>query len=414
MPVLASGYERRVSPQVELQRSMGAVLVGSLVALFLSGAASMQTILYWQLYPSDPIHLKVTVFLIWLLDIVHSSMAITANWQYLILHFGDWDHIDNITWSIATTVALTAMITFIVHCFFTLRIHTLSRHNWYITTLLVALALVRLVSAFVSTSEMIRLQSYAQFVERYDYVFTIGLSTAASLDILIATALCYFLRRGRSAFSTQVAIRAVRLLAVPVLTRPQYGQDRGRYHAVHDRKRHADQVGAVPPRSECVFHHRSTYSSITTVISLICWVTMPMNLIFLGLHFAIGKLYANSLLATLNARKSLLHKSHGSSDRGEHALPVLFPDSFGRRTELINTQWSNRRSQADSSPAARVLQVNIQKTVQHEIDGEPALPPDSPALSAASDVDSPALSAASDVDPPGDTAKSARETYVAQ
>ena len=32
------------------------------------------------------------------------------------------------------------------------------------------------------------------------YVFTIGLTSAASLDVFITMALCYYLRRGRSPF----------------------------------------------------------------------------------------------------------------------------------------------------------------------------------------------------------------------
>ncbi|OSD01128.1 hypothetical protein PYCCODRAFT_1468825 [Trametes coccinea BRFM310] len=317
-----------VSRQKALEHSMGAVLVGSLVALFLSGAVWMQVFLYIQLYPRDRPRIKFMVFLVWVLDTIHSAMAITANWQYLILHFGDWDIIDSITWSIATTVALTALITFFVHCFFIHRIHTLSRQNLYIAVPLVALALVRLVSALISTSEMIRLNSFAQFVYRYDYVFTIGLSTAASLDILIAGALCYFLRRGRSGFSgMDKIVDAITLYTI----------------------------------------ENGLLTCITTVVSLICWVSMPTNLIFLGLHFAISKLYANSLLATLNARKSLLNKSQGSSAERDHPLPILFPDSFQRRTDF-RSQWSHTRSQGETGTR---LEVNIQKTVERDIEIEP-------------------------------------------
>ncbi|KXN87274.1 hypothetical protein AN958_09006 [Leucoagaricus sp. SymC.cos] len=43
----------------------------------------------------------------------------------------------------------------------------------------------------------------------------------------------------------------------------------------------------------------------TATASLICWLAMPENLVFFGLHFVIGKLYANSLLASLNVRREL-------------------------------------------------------------------------------------------------------------
>ncbi|KAJ8495073.1 hypothetical protein ONZ51_g1913 [Trametes cubensis] len=399
------GHQLEVSAQKRLEHSMGSVLVGSLVALLyvnanlsvslyprlisalsLSGAVWMQVFLYVQLYPRDRLRIKLMVFsvcaspsTIRVLDTIHSAMAITANWQYLIMHFGDWTIIDNITCGftmilfilrVVLIAFLEALITFLVHCFFTHRIHTLSRQNWYITAPLVALAAVRLISALISTSEMIRLGSYEQFVKRYDYVFTIGLSTAASLDVLIAGGLCYFLRRGRSGFTgMDKIVDAITLYTI----------------------------------------ENGLLTCITTVVSLICWVSMPTNLIFLGLHFAISKLYANSLLATLNARKSLLNKSQGSSGDRDHPLPILFPDSFGRRT---NTQWSQHRSQGETGTR---LEVNIQKTVERDIDAEPnsAYPlaaPTTPGSPPTTGGASTGTSGGSDVD----ISKSARASFLVE
>ncbi|CDO76914.1 hypothetical protein BN946_scf184398.g2 [Trametes cinnabarina] len=307
------------SRQKALEHSMGSVLIGSLIALFLSGAVWMQVFLYIQLYPRDRPKIKFMlrycykVFLVWLLDTLHSAMTITANWQ-----------------SIATTVALTALITFFVHWFV-----SLSDAVFFNELMTQRSFFIHRIYTF-STSEMILLHSYSQFVSGYDvrpltdasepthltvtrgqYVFTIGLSTAASLDILIAGALCYFLRRGRSRFS---------------------GMDR--------------IVDAITLYTI----ENGLLTCIATVVSLICWVSMPTNLIFLGLHFAISKLYANSLLATLNARKSLLNKSQGSTADGDHPLPILFPDSYQRRTNF-RSNWS--------------LEITVHKTVERDIDIEP-------------------------------------------
>ncbi|KAI0696880.1 hypothetical protein C8T65DRAFT_663099 [Cerioporus squamosus] len=319
MSAFAGVQQLEVDRQTQLAHSMGAVLVGSLIALFLSGAVSMQVFLYFQLYPRDIPRIKLMVVTVWVIDALHSAMTITANWQYLIVHFGDWDTIDDITWSIAASVALTATITFFVHCFFIHRIYSLSRANWYITAPLVLLAFVRLISAAISTSEMISLKSYSGFVHGYDFVFTIGLASAASLDIFITIGLCYFLRRGRTGLgSMDRIVDAITLYTI----------------------------------------ENGMLTCITTVVSLICWLTMPTNLIFLGLHFAISKLYANSFLATLNSRKSLLNKSQGSS--GDHPLPVLFPSSFRRSNA---NAWTHR-SQGETR-----LQVTVEKTVEHDVEG---------------------------------------------
>ncbi|KAI1790438.1 hypothetical protein LXA43DRAFT_1148079 [Ganoderma leucocontextum] len=209
-----------------LYNSSGAVLLGGLVALLespaywmvidvvsssssLSGSVFMQVVLYWRLYTSDPIRTKSMVIFIWVLDLVHSMMVCIANWENLIANFGGFDNLDYITWSIAVTVALTALTTFTVHCFFSHRIHTLSRRNWYITVPLVTLASVRLIAAVVSTTEMIRLRSFEGFVKYYGYVFTLGLSTSTVLDILITGILCLYLRRRRSGMAKMDRIISV-------------------------------------------------------------------------------------------------------------------------------------------------------------------------------------------------------------
>ncbi|KAK7051470.1 hypothetical protein VNI00_004444 [Paramarasmius palmivorus] len=77
---------------------------------------------------------------------------------------------------------------------------------------------------------------------------------------------------------------------------------------------------------------------LAATASLICWLLMPHNLIFLGLHFIIEKLYANSLLASLNTRKALRQMGPRLSPWSDTSLPVLsfedFPPSVPPRNPL--------------------------------------------------------------------------------
>ncbi|KAH9855830.1 hypothetical protein C2E23DRAFT_552397 [Lenzites betulinus] len=303
-----------------LYHSSGAVLVGGLVALFLSGAVLLQVVLYCQMYPLDSRKVKCMVALIWILDCIHSVMVGIANWQNLVANFGKFDGLDGITWSVAVTVALTATTTFLVHCFFSYRIHTLSRSNWWITAPLFSLATIRLVAAGVSTSEMLRLKSFSQFVDRYSYVFTLGLSTSTLLDILITGTLCYYLRQRRSGLE-----RMDHVIGMLTLYTVENGM----------------------------------LTCITTAISLVCWLAMPHNLIFLGLHLAISKMYANSFLASLNARRALSNRSQGSSGVDGFPLPVLLPSPYSPREP--GAPWSpGTRSIGRSPPTQKPLHVNIE------------------------------------------------------
>ncbi|KAI9069690.1 hypothetical protein FKP32DRAFT_1671168 [Trametes sanguinea] len=263
--------------------TIGAILVGALVSAVLSGTVTTQAFIYFRLYGGDDYRRNTfMVTTLWGLDALHSSMAFTSTWIYLIRHWGDATVYDYIPWTIALTVALTAIITLISHCFFAHRVYVLSGFSWWLTAPILVLACGRLVSALVSTYEMMALQSYEAFVDRVGWVFTTGLSLSTAVDVLITLSLTILLQKSRTGFSTLTdhLIDVVTLYTI--------------------------ETGLV--------------TSITTAVSLICWLAMPRNLIFLALHFSISKLYATSTLATLNARKSLRRRTNKFDD---HALPVI-------------------------------------------------------------------------------------------
>ncbi|KAJ3555529.1 hypothetical protein NM688_g2528 [Phlebia brevispora] len=316
-----------------LRESHGALVLGCYFGLFFSGILAMQTYLYFKLYSQDAAYLKTLVRLLHvatvlrglnesdhsaarILDFFHTVMACNANWTNIIIHFGDYDMMDHISWSIAVTVAITATVTFIVHCFFIHRIYLLSRGNKFLTVPLTVLALFRLVAALVSTAEMIRLASYNAFVEYFAYVFTMGLGSAVALDIFITAGLTYYLSKNRSSFSTMNEVVDTLIL-------------------------YAVETGML--------------TCVTTVVSLICWLKMPHNLIFLGLHLTISKLYANSLLASLNSRATLRARKFSSNRDGDIPLPILFSSNVAERS---------RHSRAPDE--LKQMAIHIEKSVHTE------------------------------------------------
>jgi len=85
-------------------------------------------------------------------------------------------------------------------------------------------------------------------------------------DIMIAGALCYFLHGGRTGFkSTDTIVTTLIVYAI----------------------------------------NRCLLTSVVAVLEIIVFSTMPHSLWFVAIDFVIGKLYANSLLATLNCREAL-------------------------------------------------------------------------------------------------------------
>ncbi|OJA18502.1 hypothetical protein AZE42_07593 [Rhizopogon vesiculosus] len=300
---------------VNLPETYGAILLGGFIATILSGIITAQVFNYIKRYPSDTARTKAIVGLTWILDSIHTALVCTTSWIYMIQWFGDEDKIDNIPIPLATSVALTAFLTLIVHCFFAHRIHKLTHNDWRISVPIVVFAFLRLVAAIISTVEMIHLQTLSAFRRDVGWVFTVGLSLSCVVDVLVALVLCVTLRSSRSSYSNMD--RIINSIILYTL-------------------------------------ENNSLTSAATIISMICWVTMP-NLVFLGIHFVLSKLYANSLLATLNSRKQLQEER----SRGvlSNELPVAFPGRY-------QSKYSRRMDPSNK------LEINVERTIEYEgIDG---------------------------------------------
>jgi len=296
----------------------------------------VQALAYFKFYPLDRITTKSLVFTVWFMCLCHLTFTSTAIWSYLIADFGQSERIDDIPWSLALTIALTAFLTFLVHSFFVHRIHKLSKRKFYLSVPLGILALSRLAFGSLTTSRMISLGSLERFVETYRWSFTTGLAISAILDVLITVCLCVLLKINQQ-------------------------QDSSLNYVLDTLMLYAFETGSL--------------TCFTTLVSLICWVLMPWNLVFMGLHFVIIHIHANSLLAILNTRKSLGQNStvDPTSDMAERGLPVIFPDDFqhisrsasSRRVSRAKTV--KRASQHLKSTGDR-LQISVETTTVCTLD----------------------------------------------
>ncbi|PCH43519.1 hypothetical protein WOLCODRAFT_138390 [Wolfiporia cocos MD-104 SS10] len=309
--------------QSNMRTSLGALVIGGLAATALSGVVVMQVILYFRIFEKDASILKSLVAIVFVLDILHTCMVWAADWQYLVTSFGDTNITDHVFWYAVITIALTAITTIFVHLFFSYRLFRLSKGNYFICIPMILLAIGRVVSAIATSAEMIRLGSYYAFYTHYRWLFTLGLVLSTALDIMITGSLCTYLRKSRHGGSGRLdqILNSVTLYTV--------------------------ENGMV--------------TCIATVLSLIFWLVKPHALIYLALHFAIGKLYTNSFLASMNARK-LLRVQNTTSESSEHRLPVIFSHHFSR---------GDRRPAVRPDPVdltSTKLQITVDKTVDYVTD----------------------------------------------
>ncbi|KAG1757765.1 hypothetical protein EDB19DRAFT_64055 [Suillus lakei] len=320
----------------EVTQDYGAILLGGLLAFGLSGCVNMQLMVYWRLYSYESWRAKSLVIVTWLLDLCHSAFVAIALWDSIIVSYGDMDELDKIPWSVGPAVELTAMITFLVQSFFAYRIYRLQKKRLGVVIPIVTLAFFRLVAASVSMGEMIRLRSYAAFVQHPFpcWIFTLGLSLSVFVDIMITAFLCYFLRQNHTMVTSTMRI-------IDILT-----------------------LWTI---------RNGLMTSAAAIASLICWLAMPNNRIFLGLHFFVAKLYANSLLATLNARQHIRNgKQYNSS--GDRPLPIVLSEGWENPPEALHSQHGflmrldSYRPGGENPKRGQTIQVNVERVVESKFD----------------------------------------------
>jgi len=310
------------APDIDIPKTLGALLIGGLFASLLAGMVNLQTVLYFRSYRKDPFRLKSLVFFVWLLDNFHTGFIWGGLWFCLIQNYARLNMIDYIPWMIALTVIITAIVTFLVHCFFAHRIWMLSKKNWFMTLPVLALTLLRLVAASVSTWEMLHYHSFALFRLHARWIFTLGLSVSSAVDILIAGLLVYLFRSNRTGTG-----RLNHVIDKLIL----YGLETG------------------------------SLTCVGTITAMLCWVITPQNLVFLGLHVVIGKLYANSLLVTLNTRKSIQNVVAPITS-GEQRSPIVFLESRRQKMDVGYLDGPSHKIPTE-------LQINVETQTNVQYDG---------------------------------------------
>ncbi|KAG2120689.1 uncharacterized protein F5147DRAFT_785757 [Suillus discolor] len=301
----------------------GPILLGGLLAFGLSGCVNMQFFVYWRLYSYESLRAKSLVIATWLLDLCHSAFVAIALWDSIIMPYSNMNESDNIPWYAWSHYSLSAGNLI----FFAYRIYRLQKKR-----LAVAVPIVSSCSSvfYLMIDGQLCITKYIDWIF-LQWIFTVGLSLSVFVDIMIAAFMCYFLRKNRTVVTS--TIRIVDTLTLWTI-------------------------------------RNGSMTSAAAIASLICWLVMPGNLIFLGLHFVVAKLYANSLLATLNARQHIRNgKQYDPSS--DHPLPIVFSEDWENTTETLRSQHgfpvmqlNSYIPRAQNEKRGKTIQVNVERVVE--------------------------------------------------
>ncbi|KIL63324.1 hypothetical protein M378DRAFT_164622 [Amanita muscaria Koide BX008] len=287
-----------------ITNTYGALLMGCLTATFLSGMNSLQTILYFRLFPKDSRTVKASVSAVWALDITHTGLVWATLWRYFIVNIGQIPKIDIMPPEIIPgAIIVTTIVTFIVHIFYIQRIFRLSYRNYWISIPILFLALGRVGGAMTTAGVMYPAGRFSVFAaSRSEWVLSVGLVLAAVTDVAIMVAMFALLKLNRE--------KSISLDNV-----------------IDKLIRYTLEMGTV--------------TALAVLASVIAWFALPHTLIFLGCYVCVEKLYAISFMGSLITRHHHLRQGNDSQNsqvwktsRGAHLVNMNQDSSVQMKSEL--------------------------------------------------------------------------------
>jgi hypothetical protein len=166
----------------------------------------------------------------------------------------------------------------------------------------------------------IRYGNFAVFRQHYEWLWSLGLALSTTVDVLITCSLFTLLWLSRS---RSLSLNGV-LDSLIVYTL---------------------ELGSL--------------TGFATIIAMICWLVYKNNLVFLGLYFVIAKLYANSMLASLNMRDGL-RRTHAKNSSNPHAVQGKI-NSNGSQKKL---RGSPGEDSADHP--SHTVQVSVERSFDYD------------------------------------------------
>ncbi|KZO90130.1 hypothetical protein CALVIDRAFT_523162 [Calocera viscosa TUFC12733] len=287
-------------------------------------------------FKPDPWPVRVVVYALMALDTYHTAVCGYMQWQYTINHFGDPGILQLATWPYASTPIVTVIASVTVQCFLAWRIRIITNRNvWF--ALIVTLSIIQGLAGLGTGIGALWLSDISLFYQ-LEPIAGVWFCTQVACDLLITTTLILTLNKERTGFKyTDSTIN--RLIRVAVET--------------------------------------AAFATIFCVLDMTMFFAESGNNLHLAFALPMGRIYSNTLLATLNSR---------GTQRELLASPDPGWPGAGRRG------WAEfRRGVADLgvfSPGEDKMGEGIKVSVTHDIELSPCAP-SSPSVGSSTLVPSP-------------------------
>ncbi|KAJ7277788.1 hypothetical protein C8J57DRAFT_1503625 [Mycena rebaudengoi] len=250
-----------------MDKTYGAMFIGVLFATFFQGVLTLQAYIYYESFPDDLCRIKVLVAVVWLLDVTHLVLICQSCYHYLVTNWGNESALLISTHELDLHLIFVGIATLVCQGFFLHRIWVFSKRNWILTGVLTATCVAAFAVEVLLSAQIYQVPSVAYFSAHTGEVMAL-FSLGGAVDVAIALVLVFYLQQGRT---------------------------------------HFDRTNFVVAQ---VIHYTVATGLATSVLAVAClaaYLAAPHTFIFIAMHFSLGRLYTNALLATLNSRRNLRH-----------------------------------------------------------------------------------------------------------
>ncbi|KAJ7469778.1 hypothetical protein B0H11DRAFT_2416082 [Mycena galericulata] len=307
--------------QLDATLGLGVTEMGIFATLILFGILILQVYIYY-LRTSDRALVRILVALVFIFETCH-TVAVTQAIYYWTVTLANVAEKPGTVRGLSFGMVFETLITFLVQSYFIHRVYRFSQNAW-IGGIIGMLCLLRFGGGIVlSVGSFMNLPhepDYFSLQERLGWLVTATFSIGASVDVFVAISLCVYLQRWKSPPAMKTTSQLIHRIMFWSI-----------------------QTGLV--------------TSVVSVTVVVCFQAMRHNYIWIGVFAILGKLYSNSLLASLNIRT--LHRKADAYTRNSFAIfSDGSMDGVGQRSAVdvefapgSTIPFSSTRSAAGDSPS---------------------------------------------------------------
>ncbi|KAH9173509.1 hypothetical protein EDB89DRAFT_700075 [Lactarius sanguifluus] len=256
------------------------LLFGPLFNWTLYGILCVQIYVYSYNFPTDRRSIKVLAYLVFVLETVQTALTGADMYYWFIAGFGNVERLAHSHFAPIDIAIINAITSLVVQGYFCYRIWVLNKRSLWSRWLCGVIAVCAVTQAVAATWLGVTSLKVGKYVLSKAGLYLWSIPSALA-DILIAVAMTLQLRKAGSDFSNFVLLRVVRLTV-----------------------------------------ETNALTAAMAITALVLYAAFPNEVYYVYITAIIGKLYSNTLLASLNNR--IYFRDRRSSVHGISAsLPVL-------------------------------------------------------------------------------------------